>query len=61
MTRAAHCEEETTLFAPVVLSAATVLIGVSWSAGTGSAVDRGWATGLLVLGWLEFVNYFAFS
>jgi hypothetical protein len=43
--------------APVVLSAATVLIGDSWSTGTGSAADRGWATGLHVLGWLEFVNY----
>jgi hypothetical protein len=30
----------------------------AWVAGVGTVTDRWWATALLVMAWLEYVNYF---
>jgi hypothetical protein len=41
-----------------LLSAAVVVLVWSFVTRIGVATDRWWATGVLVLGWLEYVNYF---
>lgn len=44
--------------APGLLVVTTVAMAGSWVFRVGTAGDRGWATALLVLAWLEYVNYF---
>jgi hypothetical protein len=50
--------EKVRLVAPIVLIGLTVALAASWLGGLGSTADRWWATGFLVLGWAEYVNYF---
>jgi len=50
--------EKVRLVAPIVLMVLTVALAASWFGRLGSTADRWWATGFLVLGWAEYVNYF---
>lgn len=44
--------------AATVLAVVSIALLVSSLRGLGSTADRWWATGFLVLAWLEYVNYF---
>lgn len=44
--------------ARAALSLLTALLAASWVMAAGRLADRGWATALVVMGWLEYVNYF---
>jgi hypothetical protein len=44
--------------AVILLTAESVLLALAWPVGASTVADRVWATGFVVFGWLEYVNYF---